>query len=79
MEFDQQSLDFILPEGERRVEARRGEDLHGGEAAEVPPMVAVRGGSHGGPAVAEVFSAQQTRAVGEYEIVFGEAFLGYLE
>ncbi|CAK9315611.1 unnamed protein product [Citrullus colocynthis] len=56
MEFDQQSPDFILPNAERRVQARRGEDLHSGEATEVPPVVAVRGGGHGGAVVAEVLA-----------------------
>lgn len=39
-------------------------------------MVAVGSPSEGTEVVAEVFSDEQARAVGEYDVVFGEAFLG---
>lgn len=54
MEFQQQSPDFVLPDAERGVESRRGEDLDGGKPAKVSPVIAVGRGGDGGAVVAEV-------------------------
>lgn len=51
-----------------------GEDFEGGDAAEAPPVVAVGGPGEGGVVVAQVFSGEEARAVGEDDVVFGETF-----
>ena len=38
-------------------------------------MVAVGGGAHGGAVVVDVLAQYERRAVGEDDVVFGEAFL----
>lgn len=50
------------------------EDLDGADAAELPPVLAVRGPRHGGVAVAYDFPGEEKRAAGEYDVVSAEAF-----
>lgn len=38
-------------------------------------MVTIRGPNEGGVVVTKMFSCKQARAVGEYDVIFGEAFL----
>ena len=68
-------LDLIGSEGLERVEAGGGEDLDRGEAAEVAPVVAVRGEGDGGVVVANVLGRDEPGPVGENDVVFREAVL----
>jgi hypothetical protein len=56
--------------------AMRGEHLDGGNAAEVAPVGAVAGGAQRGVAVGEVAQGGEPRAVGEGDVVGGQALLG---
>lgn len=58
------------------MEAGGGEQLGGGDAAEVPPVVAVGSEADGGAAVSEDAGGEGVGAVGEYGVVSGEAVLG---
>lgn len=51
----------------------RREDLDGGDAAEVSPVVAVRGEGDVGVVIAEMLAGEEARAVGQDDVVFGEA------
>lgn len=59
-----------------RVQPGGGEEFRGGDAAEVAPVRAVRSGDECGEVVGEAFAAGETGAVGEGEVVFGEALFG---
>ena len=52
-----------------------GKNFKGRDSAEVSPVVAVVSPGHAGVVVADVFPGQQLRAVGENDIVLGQAFL----
>lgn len=53
-----------------------GEDLEGGDAAEVAPVGAIGGGNEGVELVAEVLVEEERGPVGEGDVIDGEAFLG---
>ena len=57
------------------VDAVGGEDLDGRDAADVAPVGPVVGGADDGVVVCEVFSGGEVDAVGEGDVVLGEAFL----
>ncbi|KAJ4846883.1 hypothetical protein Tsubulata_011892 [Turnera subulata] len=75
MQPTHQARDFVLADIKKRFEPSGGEYLYAAQAAEVAPMVAVVGGCHGGEVVVEVLAVEEGRAVGEDDIVLGEAFL----
>nr|GMC60086.1 hypothetical protein CR513_19698 [Ipomoea batatas] len=52
-QFLQQNLDFVLPDGLKRVETTGGEDLQRANAAEVSPVIAVVGAGHESVVVGE--------------------------
>ena len=52
-----------------------GEDVDGGDAAEVAPVVTVGGGTQSGIVVEDVLSGEELRPVGQYDVVLGEALL----
>ena len=54
--------------------AIRGEYLLGAEAAEVAPGIAVRCRGHGGVVEPYMLAGRQARAVGQDDVVLGEAF-----
>lgn len=54
----------------------RGEELEGGEAAEIAPVGSVAGGSKGGVMVGEVLAGGEFGAVCEDEVVGGKALIG---
>lgn len=58
----------------QHLQAVRGENFPGSDPADVPPVVAVGCPNYRGVVVAEVFSGEQARAVGEHDIVLCEAF-----
>lgn len=68
-------MSLVPPDGGKRVEAVGGEDVEGGDAAEVTPVLAIGGGPQGCVVVEDVFSGEEAGAVGEDDVVFGEAFL----
>jgi len=57
------------------VDALGGENVEGGDAAEVAPVVTVGTGADGGVVVEDVLSGEGGEAVGQCKVVFGEAFL----
>ena len=57
------------------VEAAGGEELDDGEAAEDPPELAVGGPRVGGVVVGEVVAGEGGGAVGEDDVVGGEAVI----
>lgn len=57
-------LRLVLSDSREEVEAVVGEDVDGGDAAEVAPVVAVRGGTQGGVVVEDVLPREETRTVG---------------
>lgn len=59
-----------------RIELCGGEELRGGYAAEVAPVRAVRSGDEGGEVVGKALGAGKKGAVGEGEVVLGEALVG---
>ncbi|GER30930.1 protein kinase superfamily protein [Striga asiatica] len=68
VELPQKEPDLVVPDGVERVEPRAGEDLDGGEAAEVPPVVSVGGAGEGddhGKAAAEAEGEDGARFLGE--------------
>ncbi|KAK3423287.1 hypothetical protein EUGRSUZ_F00174 [Eucalyptus grandis] len=67
--------DLLLPDGEGAGEAVRRKDLHGREAAEVAPVGAVGGAADGGVAVSHDLARERAGAVGEGDVVPGEALL----
>lgn len=53
------------------------EDFNGGDSAEVAPVVAVWRPREGGVVVAKVLSGEESRAVGEYDVILvSETFFG---
>jgi len=66
---------FVPSNGGEGVDAVGGEEFEGGDAAEVAPVVTVGGGAEGGVVVEDVFAGEEAGAVGEGEVVFGEAVL----
>lgn len=69
-------LDLVAADGGERLEAVGGEELEGGDAAEVSPVVTIGGPGEAGVVVGHDSPRHQARAVGEDDVVFGEAFLG---
>lgn len=55
-------------------ETRRAEELEGHAAADVAPEVAVGCERDGGEVVVEDFPGEHAQAVGEDDVIFGEAF-----
>lgn len=53
-----------------------GEELRGGNAAEVAPVGPVAGGAESGVVVGQVLRRRQVGAVGKGDVVGGEALLG---
>jgi hypothetical protein len=53
-----------------------GEYLDGADAAEVTPVVTVGSCDHGCVIVRNVFSEDEVWSVRQYDVVFGETFLG---
>ena len=75
IEFPNNLTSSRLTYAREGLEAAGGEDLDGADAAEVPPVVAVRGGGDGGVVVAEVLARDEAGPVGEDDVVLGESFL----
>lgn len=65
---------LLFADDGRFLEAFGGEELDDGEAAEGPPEVAVRGPHVGGVVVGQGVGRHAGRAVGEGDVVPGEAF-----
>ena len=57
------------------MDALRGENVEGSDAAEVAPVLAVGAGPDSGVVVEDVLSGEGAGAVGQANVVFGEAFL----
>lgn len=72
----QESSDFVRPYAGEAVEAVRGEDLQGHDPPQVPPVVPVRRPNQARVVVADVLAEEEAGAVGEDDVVLGEAFLG---
>lgn len=66
---------FLPSDFKEGVEARRREDVDGDDAAEVAPVVAVGGNGDGGVVVPYILAGEEVRAVGQDDVVLGEAFL----
>nr|GMC60087.1 hypothetical protein CR513_19698 [Ipomoea batatas] len=60
-QFLQQNLDFVLPDGLKRVETTGGEDLQRANAAEVAPVIAVGGAGQGSVVVGQTFQKLRGR------------------
>ena len=60
----------------KRRETRGREELERYDTADVSPEVAVGSEGDGGVVIVEDFPGKQARAVGEDDVVFGEAFFG---
>ena len=58
------------------MDAGGGENLEGGDSPEVSPVVSVVSPGHAGVVVADVLSGQELGAVGENDVVLGQAFFG---
>uniref|UniRef100_A0A9I9EFA4 Uncharacterized protein n=1 Tax=Cucumis melo TaxID=3656 RepID=A0A9I9EFA4_CUCME len=65
IQFSHNSHHFIPSDIREFVDSRYREDLNGANSTKVPPMVAVWSGNHGSIVIADVFSNEQTRTVGE--------------
>lgn len=74
--FPKQETDFSTARSRCLLEAGGGEDLGGGEAAEVPPVISIRSESDSGVIVSENPAGNGIRPVGEDGVVSGEALLG---
>lgn len=70
-----QALGFVASDSGEGVDALRGEDVEGSDAAEVTPVLAVGAGPNGGTVVEDVLPGEGAHAVGQGNVVFGEAFL----
>lgn len=66
---------FVLTDSGEGVDALRGENVHGGDAAEVAPELAVGARPHGGVVVEDVLSREGAGSVGQGDVVSGETFL----
>lgn len=59
----------------KHVQAIRRQEFKRSYAAQVAPVITIRRPNEGGVVVPKVFSSKQARAIGEYDVIFGEAFL----
>ncbi|WVZ20612.1 hypothetical protein V8G54_007934, partial [Vigna mungo] len=69
------ALGFVASDSGEGVDALRGEDVEGSDAAEVTPVLAVGAGPYGGTVVEDVLPGEGAHTVGQGNVVFGEAFL----
>jgi len=70
-----QALGFVASDSGEGVDALRGENVEGSDAAEVAPVITVGAGPYSGVVVEDVLSGEGALAVGQGNVVFGEAFL----
>ena len=68
-------IGFVLADSGEGMDALRGENVEGGDAAEVAPEIAVGAGSDGAVVVEDVLSGEGAGSVGQGDVVFGETFL----
>ena len=67
--------DLVPPIFQEGVYPVGGENLERHDAAEVAPVVAVGGNGDGGVVVPYILAGEEVRAVGQDDVVLGEAFL----
>ncbi|WVZ20871.1 hypothetical protein V8G54_008193 [Vigna mungo] len=70
-----QAPGLVASDSGERVDSLGGENVEGGDATEVAPVVTVGTGTDGGVVVENVFSGERGKAVGQGKVVFGETFL----
>lgn len=69
-------MDHLNNVGDREgSNTSEGEDLEGGDAAEVAPVDAIRGGAEVGAIIAEVLAGEELWGVGKGNIIDGEEIL----
>jgi len=69
--------DLVFTDRRKGTDSMRRKYLDGGDAAEIPPVVAVRCCNHIGKVIADVFGHDDIRTVRKNDVVFGETFFGY--
>lgn len=75
-ELPNQGPHLLQTDGGENLEPVGGQDFNGGDSAEAAPVVPIRGPHEIRVVVPEALGYEETGAVGEHDVVLGQAFFG---